>query len=156
LKSFKEWVEENHPDDEVLNEFLGKDSGVGKAVRAAALAGALAFGSGKGADAAMPMVPNISQEEGFSKKTFNRDFILSIAEEMGASRNKLEEMDDWNLWHWQQRKITRIEHEMYRHNIAKRKNAFAGQKEWPMWYIKFGTYYGWKTPAPPKHPTEVK
>lgn len=150
-------MEENHPEDEALNEFLDKDSGLGRIARAGTLAAALAFGSGnKDAEAAMPMVPNISQEEGASKKPFSREFLLSIAKEMGASRNKLEEMSDWDLWHWQQKRITRMEQEMFRHNMAKGKGAHVGQKEWPMWYIKFGTYYGWKAPNPPRHPTEVK
>lgn len=150
MKSFAEWVKENHPEDEALNEFR-----IGKAVGAGALAAALAFGSG-GAKAAMPMVPKISQEEGFSQKPFNREFILSMAKDMGANSDKLEKMSDWDLWHWQQKRVAKTEQDMFRHNMAKSKGALVGQKEWPMWYIKFGTHYGWKAPAPPKHPTEVK
>lgn len=159
MKTFAEWAAETHPDDDMLNEFLGDlaQSRLGKAVRAGVTAGALAFGAGHAGDAtaAMPMVPSISNE-GISQKPFSRDFLLSLAEEMGASPKKLGEMSDFDLWHWQQSKLTKIESEMARHSMARRKGAFVGSKEWPMWYIKFGTYYGWKAPAAPKHQTEER
>lgn len=149
MKSFKEWLEEKYPEDEIVNEFLGSlKDGVGKSVRAGLAAGALALGSGHGdAGAAMPMVPKVTQDEGnYSSKPFNRD--------VGPMPLNAEEMDDFDLYHWQWRHISKMENEMMRHRMAARIGAHAGHKEWPMWYIKYGTYYGWKMPKPPRHPAE--
>lgn len=158
METFYEWVGKNHPEDEVLNEFL-RDL-ARKGAGAAALAGALAVGSGAGeAKGAMPMAPQVSKEEGHSDKEFNRELALATAKDMGMSQGKIAQlsvMDDFELWHWQMREINKIEREMSRHKMALMRGAMGvGVKEWPMWYIKFGHHYGWKAPKPPESVGEV-
>lgn len=151
METFSEWVGKNHPEDEILNEFL-RDL-ARKGAGAAALAGALALGSGE-TKGAMPMAPQVSKGERHSEKEFDRNLALAAAREMGLPKGKIQKllfMDDFDLWYWQMREVSKIEREMSRHKAAVMRGAMGvGVKEWPMWYIKFGHHYGWKAPKPPQ------
>lgn len=158
MKTFKEWVEKSHPEDEVLNEFL-RDLAVKAANsrmgRTAIAAGALAMGAAGAAPeakGAMPMAPKITtSQEGYSDKPFSRELTIELAKEMSADPRVLSKMSDFELWNWQVRKVDRLVDEMGRHQAAIRNGAMGmGVKEWPLWYIKLGHHYGWKAPKPPE------
>lgn len=141
MRTFSEWVQENHPEDESLNEELGR---IGRALATAAIGVGSMLGGSHASQAAMPMPPQMSQEEGYSVKPFNRDLAISLAREMGTKHEALENMNDFDLWHWQLKRVRETQKIM----IKQRKQLT--QEEGPLWYIKLGHYYGWKTPKPPE------
>lgn len=158
MKTFKEWVQENHPEYDLLDE---KTGWLGKAAVAAGLAAGSVLGSAKGAAPQPPAGITQSEEHGeYSEVPFSKDLAVHLAPEMGLNPDKIAVMDDFDAWHEVMRKVNRIEREISKHNFALSRGAVGiGPKPWPRWYIKFGTYYNpkggrdmskWKAPEPPK------
>jgi hypothetical protein len=153
VKTFAEWVSEDHPDDDMLNEFLAdlaKRAANSKFGRAATLAGALAVGSAGTASAAMPMPPKVTQQAGNSQKPFSKEFAVSIAKEMGVNPSHMEKMSDFDAWYKVMEKVRKLEDEMSRIAKARQRGGMVGNKEFPLWYVKFGTEYGWTAPKAPE------
>lgn len=166
MRTFKEWVEENHPEDELVNEFLGqvaKKLANTKLGRAAILMGGMAMGGSSGQGAA-PMAPGDvaqHQEHGdWSEVPFSKDLAVQMASEMGLDPQKMAVMDDFDAWHKVMTKVNQAERDMTSHHLAVKKGALGlGHKSWPKWYIKLGMHYNpgagrdvtkWRAPAPPK------
>lgn len=156
MKTFHEWLNERHPEmlDEGMLQDLADRSGLkGLVAGAGIFLGGMGLGGGR-ADAAISAVPGAAQDpQGqHSGKSFNREFLLELAPEIrpGVSVEKLEQMSDWDLWHWQQEHVTRLEMDMAaRANVRATRHSSVGMKKWPKWYLKFGSYYGWKPVPPP-------
>lgn len=140
MRTFKEWVEESHPEDELMNEFLrdlatkAANSRIG---RAAIAAGALAMGAASAvpeAKGAMPMAPSMDSQSEFSEVPFDRN--------IGPQPDR--HMSDYDLYYWQLKKVDSFLKEK---QIAMRMGK---QTTTPMWYIKMGDHYKWKRPKPPE------
>lgn len=153
MKTFQEWLAQNHPEmlDEAILQKLAELPGVKNMVAGAGLfLGSMGIIGGGDASAAISAVPGVSQGE-HSDTPFDRKFLLELAPQMrpGVSIEKLEKMSDWDLWYWQQERVTSLEQDMARHTMAARRGAMSAMKSWPKWYLKFGSHYGWKPVSPP-------
>lgn len=146
MVTFSEWLKSEGLDDEFLAEALSRR---GFLVGAAA-AGLGASLMGRDAEAAISAVPDVSAGSQ-SDKSFSKELAVELAPMMGLNPDKVRAMSDFDAWSLQMKKIRRVEDEMRRRTNARMRGAHnMGNKEWPMWYIKFGTHYGWKAPRPPE------
>lgn len=153
MRTFQEWVSENHPEDDLLSEFfanLAKKASNSRLGRSILATGAMALGSmmfkPRDAEGAMPMAPSITNntEEGYSAKPFDRR--VGPQPSGAVAKN----MDEFELWAWQIKKIKRMEDEYRRLNLAKQKGAMVReQPSLPIWYLNYGNHYGWKYPSAP-------
>jgi hypothetical protein len=140
MQTFKEWAEENHPEDEVLNEFLvdlARRVANSKVGRAAITAGALALGSTAAAPeakGAMPQAPVMNNQKEFSDVPFNKN--------IGPRPDG--KVSDYDLYYYQIKRVDEFLKE-------KQRAARAGKQiAMPVWYMKMGDHYKWKRPKPPE------
>lgn len=157
MRTFSEWVKENHPGDELLKEFFGdlaRRAANTKAGRSAILAAAVGLGPmASKASAITPPVPagmQQSYEQGYySNVPFNKKLFVHLAPKMGIDPQRAAEMDDFDAWLLMMKKV----------NIAERRVSRNRGESYPDWYIKMGFEYNpratmdvrsWRPPAPPK------
>jgi hypothetical protein len=157
MKTFSEWVQESHPEDEVLNEFLRKAAKWAantKPGRAAILTGAMLFGGmGSTVKGAAPMPPSGNQQysnqnssQGYSKVSFNKKVLADNAHRIGLNKEKIEVMDDYTAWYKMMKRLQFIE----RNGVEN--SSYAEGYDW------FGQLYNhgvrdrraWLPPAPPE------
>lgn len=156
MRTFAEWVQDNHPEDEILNEMLGTlarsvaNTSLG---RAAILAGAMSLGPTSTASAVTPPTPagfQQSSEKGYySNIPFNKKLLVELAPKMGINQEKLAVMDEFGAWELMMKKLY----------LAEKKVSRSKAEGYPSWYIRIGYFYNpgaemnvraWRPPAPPK------
>jgi hypothetical protein len=138
MRTFKQWAEENHPEDDVLNESLvdlARKAANIKPVRAAITAGALALGAGPTAvKGAMPELPSMDGKDGFSSKPFNRN--------IGPRPEGF--MSDYDLYYYQVERVAEfLRDRQIKMNMGR-------QVVEPRWYLPMVDEYEGKRPRPPK------
>lgn len=149
MRTFAEWVEENHPDDEVLNEFLGKaakwaaNSNWG---RAALLAGSVAFAPTAKAAAPMPSGsdPSIVRHSGrHSPMPFDKNHLVRIAPEMGLDPELIKRSDDYTAWKMMMRKVKNHVEDVKRNRRALARGAMVAPKDLGEydWFGDLGRHY---------------
>lgn len=173
MQTFAEWVQENHPDDEVLNEYLGKNARLG--LGSALLAATMSLSPSAQGAAPMPAnstggVPQQQQQQvddrGYSTVPFSKEKLIEIAEEFGipmTTPEAIRKMTDEKAYLVLMDRLHRIENQVSRNRLALRRGAIKvdGPTKYPKWYQAIAIYYNpnahrtadlstYLPPAPPR------